>query len=62
MNEFIAAEEVSVGTVWGPCTGNGKSLQCKCKQCIHVDNLIDQGKDPHDEYLLAKDRNFDKVD
>jgi len=59
MFEFIAAEDGSGGTVWGPCTGNGK-LHCDCQQCKHIDELLDQGKDPDIERGLAKNRNFDK--
>lgn len=57
---YLAWLEGSLGTIWGPCTGDGTEDPCQCPQCRHAEALEASGRDYDEEYELARSRNFDR--
>lgn len=55
----IAFEDGSLGTIWGPCTGDGGE-PCECPSCQNAERLFADGKDWDEEYEKARGRNFDR--
>lgn len=62
MYDYIAYKDGSLGTIWGPCSGDGSKNPCECKQCRHANQLDEEGKDFNLEYENARARNFDRKD
>lgn len=57
--DYIAFNDGSLGTVWGPCS-DGTKISCDCPQCTHANRIEESGKDYSTEYELARLRNFDR--